>query len=117
MNEPLKHLLFWTPRILGIIFAAFQSIFALDVFGEQYGFWGTILALVMHLIPTWVVLAILDVAWRWGAVGEILLIVLGVWCVISPMGPKDPVISGPPFLLGGLFPADWAYRARVRRSV
>jgi hypothetical protein len=34
MNIPLKQLLFWTPRVLGILFAAFVSMFALDVFGK-----------------------------------------------------------------------------------
>jgi hypothetical protein len=107
--------LFWTPRVLGVLFAAFLSIFALDVFGEGYGFWGTILALVMHLIPTLVVLAVLAIAWRWEAVGGILFIALGAWCLIAPLGPKDPVISGPPFVLGGLFLIHWAYQARHRR--
>ena len=42
MIRPSKQLLFWTPRILGILFALFLSMFALDVFGEGYGFWGTL---------------------------------------------------------------------------
>ena len=117
MNEPWRHVWFWTPRILGVLFAAFLSIFALDVFGEGYGFWGTIVALFMHLIPTWIVLALLAVAWRWEGVGGILFIALGVWCLIAPMGPKHLVIAGPPLLLGALFLAAWAYWARVQRSV
>jgi hypothetical protein len=112
--------LFWMPRILGILFAAFLSIFALDVFGEGYGFWGTIFALVMHLIPTLVVLAVLAVAWRWEALGGILFIALGAWYLIGAWGrfhwSTYLVISGPVFLIGGLFLSHWAYQARVRRS-
>jgi hypothetical protein len=116
MNRPLKQWLFWAPRALGILFAVFVSIFALDVFGENYGFWGTVLALVMHLIPTMIVLTALVIAWRWEAVGGILFIALGAWCLLSPQGPKDPVISGPPFLLGALFLIDWASQVRARRT-
>jgi hypothetical protein len=62
MHTPLKQFLFWTPRVLGVLFVAFLSLFALDVFGEGYGLGGTILALVMHLIPALLVLAALVLA-------------------------------------------------------
>ena len=45
MRQPVKRLLFWMPRILGILVAAFVSIFAFDVFGEGYTVWETIAAL------------------------------------------------------------------------
>src|SRR5262249_39770619 len=108
--------LFWTPRVLGVLFAAFLSLFALDVFGEGYGFWGTILALVMHLIPTLVLLIVLAIAWRWEAVGGILFIALGAWYLIASWGHVSwaLVISGPLVLTGGLFLADWVYRAKPR---
>jgi hypothetical protein len=64
MRGTLERLLHWTPRILGLLFAAFVSVFALDVFGEGYTFWQTILALMMHLIPTGVVLVALAISWR-----------------------------------------------------
>ena len=62
MNQMVKKILFWTPRILGILVAIFISLFALDVFGEGYGFWETLAALAMHLIPTSIVLIILALA-------------------------------------------------------
>jgi hypothetical protein len=115
----MKQWLFWTPRVLGILFTAFLSVFALDVFGEGYGFWETMLALVMHLVPTMIVLTALVIAWRWEALGGILLIALGVWYLTSwPHFHWSAylVIAGPLILTGGLFLADWAYRARLRRS-
>ena len=63
--------LYWTPRILGIIFAVFISIFALDVFGE-YKFPEVLIALFMHLVPTYLVLGALLVAWKWEKIGGIL---------------------------------------------
>jgi hypothetical protein len=70
--------LFWSPRILGILYALFISLFALDVFDSGYGFWETILALLVHLVPTWIILAALFIAWRWERVGGILFIVLAM---------------------------------------
>jgi hypothetical protein len=110
--------LFWTPRALGILFTVFVSIFALDVLGEGYGLWGTMLALLMHLIPALIVLAVLVIAWRWEAVGGMLFIALGVWYVVTTWGHFNwhLVISGPLSVIGGLFLIDWACRAKVRRS-
>ncbi len=56
-------ILYWTPRVLGILFAVFISIFALDVFGE-YGFPEVLVALFMHLIPTFLVVGVLLIAWK-----------------------------------------------------
>ncbi len=121
MNISLKQLLFWTLRVLGILFAAFVTTFAFDVFGEGYGFPEIILALVMHLIPTLVVLTLVVIAWRWEAVGGLLLIALGAWYLIGSWGrfgwSTYLVISGPLFLTGVLFLTDWVYRARLRRSI
>ncbi len=35
MNKTLKQTLFWTPRIAGILFVLFISLFAADVFDMQ----------------------------------------------------------------------------------
>ena len=42
-----KSLLFWTPRALCFLFALFLGLFAMDVFGEGRGVWGTVVALFM----------------------------------------------------------------------
>ena len=78
MNRTAKNVLFWSPRILCILFAAFVSIFALDVFDEGLGFWQTAFALGMHLIPTAMLLAALVIAWRTGWIGAILFVGLGL---------------------------------------
>ncbi len=65
MTTTSKRALFWIPRALCLVFAAFISIFALDVFGEGLRGWQTALALLMHLIPTFLILIVLAVSWRW----------------------------------------------------
>jgi hypothetical protein len=118
MQVPWKSLLFWVPRILTLLFAIFLSLFALDVFNEGYGFWKTLLALFMHLIPTWLVLGALAVSWRWEWVGAVLFTSLGLWYIIMAWGrfhiSAYLVISGPLFLLGALFLLDWLYQSRLR---
>jgi len=76
MNMGIKRVLFWTPRVLCILFAIFLSLFSLDVFSEGYGFWETILALLIHLVPVYIVVIALVIAWRWEWVGASLFITL-----------------------------------------
>jgi hypothetical protein len=120
MKEFTKHWLFWTPRVLCILFAGFLSIFAADVFGEHYGFWKTLLALVMHLIPTWIVLIVLVVSWRREWVGGTLFIALGALYLIWSWGrfhwSAYLAISGPLLLIGVLFWVNWLHRAQLRTS-
>lgn len=107
---------YWSPRVLGILFAAFISIFALDVFGEGHGFWKTIVALLIHLVPTCLVVGALVVAWRWEWLGAVLFGGLAVFYVALTWG-RFPwanylIIAGPPVLVGLLFLVSWVYRAK-----
>ena len=119
MKRPMKRLLFWTPRIAGILYAVFISMFALDVFGEGHGFCETILALLMHLIPTALVLVALIIAWRWEWVGGLLYIGLGLWYsfMVFHHHPNWILgIAGPVFVTGALFLLNWPYRKELRLS-
>ena len=117
-RKPPHQVLFWAPRTLGIIITVFISLFALDVFGEGKGFWGTTLALLIHLIPTGLVLILLAVSWRWEWVGAIVFVALGVLYVILFWGRfvwyTYAFISGPLFLVGVLFLLNWHYRGELR---
>ena len=114
MNQTVEKILFWSPRVLGILIAIFVSLFALDVFGEGYSFWETITALAMHLIPTLVILIVLGIAWRWEWTGGFLFVALGVLYITLFWEPSNLpaylIISGPLFLVGILFLLDGCYR-------
>lgn len=58
----------WLPRILASIYIAFISIFALDVFGADF----SVVALFMHLLPTFFLTICLLVAWRRELIGAVL---------------------------------------------
>jgi glucose-6-phosphate-specific signal transduction histidine kinase len=116
-RHTIERILRWTPRVLGLAFAAFVSLFALDVFGHSHTIGQTIVALMMHLVPTAVVLAALAISWRWGWAGGLVFLALGAWYLATSWGQFHwsayVVIAGPLFLLGLLFELDWWY-ARPR---
>jgi hypothetical protein len=115
--------LHWTPRVLCLAFAAFLAMFALDVFGEHLGFWATLAALAMHLLPTTgLVLVVLALAWRWPAVGGVLLVLVALLYTTFVVRGHHPLvwiigIAGPAFLVGVLFLADWYFRRPLRIHV
>jgi hypothetical protein len=118
VNHVTRRALYWTPRILCILFAVFLSMFALDVFSENEGFWTTVLALFIHLVPTYIVVIALVVAWRREWIGAILFIGLAVFYLVMAWGRFPWVaylsISGPLLLTGGLFLLNWRCRAELR---
>jgi len=111
MTPTSKRVLFWTPRILCIVFAAFLSIFAADVFSERLPFWTTMGALLMHLIPSALVLLMLALAWRHEWFGGLVSIALGVLQLVLKWGQLPfidfLIVAGPLFLIASLFFANW----------
>ena len=119
MEESVKRCLFWTPRIFCMAFAVFVSLLALDVFGEGYSFFETILAFLIHLIPTGIILIALVVSWRWEWMGAIAFTALGVLYIVIFWDREFSwsiyvMMSGPLFLLGVLFLVNWLCRKQLR---
>jgi hypothetical protein len=114
MKNLLLKILFWSPRLLGLAFALGLSVFALDVFEMGYGFWETLGALLLHLIPNFIVLALVALAWRWEKFGGSVFIFLGLIYLLSTQG-RIPgwsylVITLPLVVMGALFIADYLVR-------
>jgi hypothetical protein len=98
-----KKFLLWLPRVLSIVFILFISMFALDVFGE-YGFPEVMVALFMHLIPSFLIGIATWIAWKRQRIGGILFIMLGVvFTLFFWNGVWTFMISGPLFVIGALF--------------
>ncbi len=113
-----KKLLYWAPRTLCIVFIIFTSLFAFDVFEESKSIWETILALFMHLIPTFILIIVLVVTWRREWIGGILFILLGLLYIIWAWGRFNIsvyfLMAGPLIIIGILFLLNWKYRANLR---
>ena len=106
-----ERFLFWTPRILSILFAAFLGIFAADVFSETRGFWSTAVALLLHLIPSVLILLILVLAWRREWLGGAFYLAFGVLYLVASWGTSDWIgygaISAPLVVIAFFFFAHW----------
>jgi hypothetical protein len=114
MTDDSRRALFWAPRLLCILFALFVSLFALDVFGEGLGFWRTITALIMHLIPTFAIAAALVLAWRREWTGAVSFIAVGIFFLIIARGVMAKIVfGGVPFATAALFLANWLKRKEL----
>lgn len=103
---------------MSIAFAVFVSLFALDVFGAGYGFWGTLVALAMHLIPTAIIVVALVLAWRWEWIGTVLYAAAGCFLMYWNLARGNPVgaiaLAVPLFLIAALFALNWIKRKELR---
>jgi len=118
MNPILKKTLLWLPRVLGILFVLFTSLFSFDVFDMGLSFWKSILVFFMHLVVPTLLLAIFVIlAWRWEWVGALGF---GLWGVYYPLAFKGfdltayILISGIPLLIAVLYLAGWILRKQIR---
>ncbi len=118
MTTSIRRTLYWSPRILGILFAAFTSIFALDVFEEGGGFWQILVALGMHLIPTFALVLLLVLAWRWEWIGGVSFFAMAILYVVWAWG-RFPlsvylIMCSPLIIMSALFYVNWKYRGEFR---
>jgi TRAP-type C4-dicarboxylate transport system permease small subunit len=121
MPKKINKLMFWAPRILSILFILFLALFSLDVFDSNLGFWGTVLGLLMHNIPSLVLLVVLLIAWKREIVGGIGFVLAGFLYIVSVLMRPNfewvrlswfAMISGPAFLIGILFLVNGSYRKK-----
>ncbi|MHA2237929.1 MAG: DUF7670 domain-containing protein [Candidatus Hodarchaeales archaeon] len=67
----------WSPRILCVLAILFISLFAADSFAPGLTIWQQLGAFFIHLIPSFILLALLIVAWKWERIGGIIFMVIG----------------------------------------
>lgn len=107
MVTTTERILFWTPRALMMVFAAFLGIFALGAFDGPVGPGETMVALAMHLLPVVCVLLALRLAWLREFAGGLLVAGLGIAYCVWAWGHFPFVtyaaIAGPPIVAGLLF--------------
>jgi hypothetical protein len=71
-------LLYWMPRILCILVILTVSIFALDAFDPKLTAWQQILGFIMHLVPSFILIILLVVAWKWELIGGMIITILAL---------------------------------------
>lgn len=117
-----RPLIVWGARVLASMFIVFVSLFALDVFDERHSVGETLVGLVVHLIPSGILVAGLVAAWHRPRIGALVYGVLGAAYIVFTLQrdlPAVPLstrllwcaaIAGPALVVAGLF---WLSGKRV----
>lgn len=77
-RKKVSNALFWTPRILSILFVLFLMMFSLDVFEEGKTATEIAIGLFMHNIPAFILAAIVWISWKKEIVGAIAFTLAGL---------------------------------------
>jgi hypothetical protein len=103
------------PRVLGVLYALFIALFALDAIGEG-DFWTSLAAFAIHLIPAAFLIGVLAIAWYHELLGGLIYIALGLTYVVATEGDQAAstyvLITGILVSLGALFLVSWFARRR-----
>jgi len=107
----MNKILFWLPRILMIVFILFISMFAFDSFDGDESLMRKIGGFLIHLIPTFILIALLVVSWKWEWIGGIAFFALGIFYIVWAWGRFQLsayfMIAGPLFVISILFFLNW----------
>lgn len=94
-------------KILAVFFAAFLSIFSFDAVSKDNSFLENAMSLLIHLIPAFMILITLILAWKKPMAGVVIYPLLAIAYIIWAWG-RFPLsvyflIAGPMFLVALLF--------------
>ncbi len=111
----IMKIIYWLPRILSIGFVLFLSLFSLDVFSEYSG-WNAVLPLLIHLLPSFVLLGAVAISWKRDLIGAIIFFGFAVFYVFA-VGFDRPWswyagISGPAAVVGIFFFLNWLLKRK-----
>jgi len=109
-------MLYWLPRILSLGLVFYLSIFALDVFSEYSG-WNAVRPFLIHLIPSFVLLIIVFIAWKYDLVGFILFSSFSLIYILMVGLDRHWSwyigISLPLAIVGFLFFCNWIHQRKI----
>lgn len=97
--------------ILGVLYAVALLVFAADVFNHEQNIAQTFYDILLHLLPTAVILLIVFVAYNRPLIGAIIYLVLGLMYIITGWArmhwSAHVLIAGPLLLLSALYITAW----------
>ena len=119
----MNKFLYWAPRVLCLLAIAFISLFALDSFDPSLPLWKQIVGFLIHLMPSFVLLAMLVLAWKKEMIGGLLFVAVGLaftpWIFMHNYNMNNSLwmslgiialITLPFVVVGALFIADHRWR-------
>jgi hypothetical protein len=96
---------------LGVLYAVALLIFAADVFNHEQNIAQTFYDILLHLLPTAVLLLIVVVVYNRPLIGAITFLVLGLMYIITGWASMHwsahVLIAGPLLLLSALYITAW----------
>ncbi len=116
VKKGVGRFVYWTPRIVSILFILFLAMFSLDEFGNGYTFWQTVIGLLMHNIPVFILAIVLWISWKHEIVGAVAFILAGLLYIILMFTRGrmqgfeilySLIIAGPAIFIGILFWINW----------
>lgn len=125
MSTNVNPVIYWTPRILSILFVVFLSLFSLDVISPELSTGQIIKGMFMHNIPTLILLIVVIISWKHEIVGGIAFILAGFSYIALLLNSGVPwylglswslIISGPAFLIGFLFLVNWRKKRHLSQG-
>ena len=111
-------LLLWGPRILGVLVSMFVGLFALDAFNQGTPFLQALPGFFIHMLPAFILLALVSASWRREWIGGVGFIALAVAYSMMARGHVDWMlaISGPLLVVGTLFLWSWRHHGELHVS-
>jgi len=128
-NKNINRLVYFTPRVLSIIFILFLALMSLDALNNNYPFFETLLRLLIHNIPTIILLAVLIISWKYEIVGGIGFLLTGILYIIWVFAKSVKSgfewyyllwilqVSGTAFFIGIMFLVGWNKNKTHRKSL
>ncbi len=71
-------ILIWVARAICILAILFVSMFAFDSFSGERTFWQKAGGFLIHLLPSFILIALLVLAWKRELIGGIILTIIGL---------------------------------------
>lgn len=119
VDRRVARMLYRTPRIAGVSIAVFLAMFSLDVFTGEYGIWETLLAFVMHSLPSIILGILLVLAWRREWIGAVAFLLAGIFFMRSLIGGLGAaqgmllLFSAPMLVIALLFWVNWRWKKEL----
>ncbi|MFA5098719.1 MAG: hypothetical protein WC461_00670 [Candidatus Paceibacterota bacterium] len=108
-------IIYWSPRILSLGFVLFLSLFSLDALSGGSS-WQNILGLLIHLLPSFALLAIVIIAWKYDLFGAAAFFVFAIYYVFAVGFDRHwswyVSISAPAIIVGILFVLSWLQKRK-----
>jgi len=103
--------LFLIPRVLSILYIFFLGLFALDVFDGESTLLQQIGGFLIHLMPNFLLLGVLAIAWKKERMGGILFLLISLlsWFYVNNVFWVKMLLFGPIGLIGILLLVDYYY--------